>query len=586
MKINRSLMETLIFVMLFIWIGSASAVQSATSGPVTASKAVMEAESGYLENISVEKLKGKERVVLMLSRQSDATTEIKDGKLLLVKMDNVFVPQELRRVQGENVLDNLIRVVPAQRTVKGIPHTVVTLELHKMAPYSVHQERHNVIVDFNVAALPSAAIAVNQPISPQPAAMKAAAPAPSAPITPSYSTPAYAGRLVSLDFQEASIKSVLQLMAEEGGVNIVSGSDVKGNVTVSMKRVPWEQALDTILAITGMVKKEQGNIITVMTAEWKSKNESELIAADTARRKREADLKEEERKKSAEEGSKEQISIEAKIIEATDEFIRRLGVQWGAGFTDNLRVNSDFYPYGVLAGANPIGNVPFGALTGLAQGIALTPANLAANFPMAVAAPSYALGFAISSANAVLDAQILASEKTSEVRIISSPKVTTMDGEKAVIKQGEDVPVVTPATATNPSTVTFKEAVLKLEVKPTINKKTRKISMEVKANNDIPNYSRSIQGNPPINKSEVDSTVVINDGETLVIGGILRDQADKGQAGLPWIAKVPILGWLFKYEDTTKLRKQLLIFITPRIVPQENPAAGTEMKGSIDAPKG
>jgi type IV pilus assembly protein PilQ len=240
-----------------------------------------------------------------------------------------------------------------------------------------------------------------------------------------------------------------------------------------------------------------------------------------------------------------------------------------------------------LAGANPIGSTAFGALRGLAQGVALTPANLAANFPMATAAPSYALGFAISSSYAVLDAQVLASERTNEVRIISSPKVTTMDGSKAVIKQGEDVPVVTPATSTGPATVTFKEAVLKLEVKPTITMEG-KISMEVKANNDFPNYARAaeLQGNPPINKSEVESKVVINDGETLVIGGILRAQTDKGQAGLPWISKVPILGWLFKYEDTTKIRKQLLIFVTPRIVQDEKSTTGTDTKGSAEKPKG
>jgi type IV pilus assembly protein PilQ len=589
MKINRSLTEILILVGLFIWIGSASAVQGASSGPIAAKTAkVMEAESGYLENITFEKSKGKERVVLMLSRQSGATTENQGGRLLLVSLENLFVPQELRRVQGEGVLDNLIRVVPAQRTVKGIPQAVVTMELNKLVPYSVRQNGHNIVIDFNVATLPAATLAGDKPAPQQQAALKMAAPEQKSPVQPNPSPPPYAGRLISLDFQDAGIKSVLKLLAEEGGVSIVSGDDVKGNVTVSMERVPWEQALDTILGITGTDKKQQGNVITVMNAERMRKNEKELTDAETARRKGEDDRIKYEEDKAAKEGTKEQISIEAKIIEATDEFVRKLGVQWGAGVTDNLRMNNGPYPYGVLAGANPIGSTSFGALRGLAQGVALTPANLAANFPMAAAAPSYALGFAISSSNAILDAQILASESTSEVRIISSPKVTTMDGEKAVIKQGEDVPVVTPATSTGPATVTFKEAVLKLEVKPTINKKTRKISMVVKANNDFPNYARAaeLQGNPPINKSEVDSTVVVNDGETLVIGGILRAQTDKGQAGLPWISKVPILGWLFKYENTSKIRKQLLIFVTPRIIQDGKSTTGTDTKGAVEKPKG
>ena len=256
-----------------------------------------------------------------------------------------------------------------------------------------------------------------------------------------------------------------------------------------------------------------------------------------------------------------------------------MGVQWGVGFTDNLRVNKGVYPYGVVAGSNVIGNSAFGAMTGLAQGVALTTSNLAANFPLTASTPSFALGMTLSSAYAVLDAEIAASENTSDVRIISSPKVTTMDGAKAVIKQGEDVPIVTPSTSSNPATVAFKEAVLKLEVKPTITPDGR-ISMDIVANNDYADYTRAdqLQGNPPINKSQVESKVVVTDGETLVVGGILKATTTKGSAGLPWVSKIPILGWLFKYESYQKDRQQLLIFITPRLVKQEGPVMETETR--------
>jgi type IV pilus assembly protein PilQ len=267
MKINRSLMEILILIGLFIWIGCASAVQGASSGPVAAKTAkVMEAESGYLENITFEKLKGKERVVLMLSRQSGASAEDQGSMTVTVKLENLYVPENLRRAMGEGSLDNLIRVVPVQRTAGGRPLALISMELNKRVPYSVRQEGHHVIVDFNVATLPAATITGNNPAPRQPAALKTAAPQQKTPVQPNLFTPPYAGRLVSLDFQDAGIKSVLQLLAEEGGVNIVSGDDVKGNVTVSIKKVPWEQALDTILGITGMVKKQQGNIITVLTS--------------------------------------------------------------------------------------------------------------------------------------------------------------------------------------------------------------------------------------------------------------------------------------------------------------------------------
>jgi type IV pilus assembly protein PilQ len=594
MKIYRSLIKILIIVGFFIWIGSAGAAQTASTDPVAAETAkVMEADAGYLENITFEKLKGKERVVLMLSRQSGATAEDQGEKAIAVKIENLFIPQDLRRAMGEGSLDNLIRVVPAQRTAGGRPQALIGMELNRRVPYSVRQDGHHVIIEFNVASLPAKPAGTNagdKPAPPEQAQVKAAAPvqktpeqkppAQKPPVRSNHSKPPCAPGMVVMDFQKAEIKVVLQGLALESGVDIVSGDDVKGEVTVSMMNcVPWEQALGTILAITGMGKRQEGNLITVMTRKKMRDEEKDLKEIEKERREAEKALMIDEQKKKEDAGTKRQIIIEAKILEATDDFARKIGVQWGAGFTDNLRVNTGMYPYGVLAGANPVGGTPFGAMKGLAQGVALTTANLAANFPMAAAVPSYALGLTLGSANALLDAEIAASEKTSDVRIISSPKVTTMDGAKAVIKQGEDVPIVTPATAQNPATVSFKEAVLKLEVTPIITP-TGKISMSVKANNDWADYARAtqLQGNPPINKSEVDSKVVLSDGETMVIGGILKATTSKAQSGLPWVSKVPVLGWLFKYDELVKNRKQLLIFITPRLVTEETPAAGVDAK--------
>jgi type IV pilus assembly protein PilQ len=587
MKIDRSLLKILIIVGIFLGFGEAGVVRGAPSDSAREETTrVTQTETGYLENILFEKLPGRERVVLMLSRQSGAVAVDQGGKTVTVKVDNLFVPNDLRRAMGEGALDNLIRVAPAQQQAPGgKPQAHIGLELRNRVPYSVRQDGHHVIVEFNVAALAIATKSGDKPAPLAPAAVTAAAPAPTPvseqkpAVAPEQAPPPYVGRLVSLDFQNAGVKSVLQLLAEEGGVSIVSGEDVKGNVTVSIRKAPWEQALNTILTITGLVKKQQGNIITVMTTKKMRDDEKERKDAEKERREAEADRKKEDQALKEAEGRKRQIVIEAKIIEATDEFSRKIGVQWGTGFTDNLRVNKGSYPYGILAGASPIGATPFGAMKGLAQGTALTTANLAANFPMAAAAPAYALGLTLGSSYAVLDAEIVAAEKTSDVRIISSPKVTTMDGAKAIIKQGEEVPIVMPATAQNPATVTFKEAVLKLEVKPTITP-AGQISMEVKASNDYADYARAkdLQGNPPINKSEVESKVVVSDGETMVVGGIMKSSVTKAQSGLPWVAKIPILGWLFKYDELLKNRKQLLIFITPRLVTDEAAAAGAETK--------
>ena len=590
MKINRSLMGILVLVGLFIWIGSVSAVQGASSGPVAAKTAkVMEAESGYLENITFEKLKGKERVVLMLSRQSGAATEDQGGRLLLVSLENLFVPQELRRVQGEGVLDNLIRVVPAQRTVKGIPQAVVTMDLNKPVPYSVRQDGHNIVIDFDVATLPAATIAGDKPAPRQQAALKTATPEQKSPVQKptvqtntvpiAYKSSTVAGRLVSLDFQEASIKSVLQLMAEEGGVSIISGDDVKGNVTVSMKKVPWEQALDSILGISGLGKKQLGDVISVSSLERMKTDEADRSKSEADRYAAELIAKKSEQERLVEGGKLQQISIEAKIVEASDEFVRNLGVQWGGASYGTAGAGTG---WSLIGGSNadrgrPItwgypNEVPFRTTAGnVIQ-------SMAVNYPTALAGPT--LGLIIGGASAVLEAQISALETNSQGKVISSPKVTTLDGVKARIEQGDEIPYVTRDAQGTP-TVSWKKATLSLSVTPKITSEG-KISMDVTATNDTPQYDKAaaLAGNVPIRKSEVTSIVIVKDGETLVIGGILKTEENKGDIGVPWVSKIPILGWLFKTESTIKNRRQLMIFVTPKIMKTD------VMGGKSELPKG
>lgn len=559
MKIYRSLMEILIIVGFFIWIGGTGAAQTASTDPVTAETAkVMAADAGYLENITFEKLKGKERVVLMLSRQSGATAEDRGEKAIAVKIENLFIPQDLRRAMGEGSLDNLIRAVPAQLTAGGRPQALIGMEMNRRVPYSVRQDGHNVIIDFNVASLPARPArtgAGDKPALPEQAQVKAAAPAQKPPAQPK------AGRLVSLDFQDAGIKSVLQLLAEESGVNIVSGDDVKGNITITMKKVPWQQALNTVLAITDMTSLQEGDIVRVIT---KTKlGERQKRDADDAKRVRtaEEDQEKQEQLKKAETGKLQQVSIEAKIIEANTTFVRKLGVQWGGDYTGTLRAAKGVYPYGVGIGTNPSATNPLA----VGSGIGLTGTGMAVNLPAAIGAPS--IGLVIGTANAVLSAQLSALETSAEGRIISTPRVVIMEGEKAIIKQGEEIPVVTPASANSPATTTYKPAELKLEVTPKITVDGR-ISMTISARNDRPNRAEKdlVTGNMPIFTNQVDSKVVIRDGDTIVIGGVMKAEEAKTDSGVPWIYKVPVLGWLFKQENIERTKRELLIFVTPRIV--------------------
>jgi type IV pilus assembly protein PilQ len=350
-------------------------------------------------------------------------------------------------------------------------------------------------------------------------------------------------------------------------MSLVSGDDVKGNVTVHMNNVPWDQALDVILDIKGLTKKQMGDVISVITLEKAKKDEADRQAKEEARIKAEALEKEREQKLKQVKGKLRQISIEARIVEAEEGFSRDLGIQWGVGKKSSF---GSHYDYAAVAqSANAMGDDY--NLKGLASsGVALSTANLALNFPVAAAVP--ALGFVLSGTHWLLDAELMASELTNRVKVISSPKVLTMEGVEARIKQGEQVPNITPASGDNPATVSYKDAFLELAVTPKITDEGR-ISMKIKASNNSANYAKAILGNPPINTSEVDSNVVVNDGDTLVIGGVIKTTESKGGDAVPWIAKIPLLGWLFKYENVEKGKKELLIFVTPKIIKDDALAA-------------
>jgi len=336
-----------------------------------------------------------------------------------------------------------------------------------------------------------------------------------------------------------------------------------------MRDVPWDQALETILDIHGLAKKEMGSVISVMTLEKKRKDEEVRKAGEKDQMEAEATRKTREQQLMAEKGRLRQISIEAKIVEASDGFVRDLGVTWGGA------VKKDHYQMGwgtnTKTGEGQTNPIAYS----YPNGIGYTGSQAAVNLPGSlVGTPT--LGFVIGNANFVLEAQIAALESTSSGKIISSPKVTTMDGVKATIKQGEEIPYMTYESSGGSSypKVSFKDALLKLEVTPTITPDGR-ISMLINATNDRGDYSKAseLNGNVPIVKNEVDSKVVVEDGTTVVIGGVSITTDDRSMSGVPWLSRIPVLGWLFKSESIDKTRKQLLIFVTPKIIQDRETAS-------------
>jgi type IV pilus assembly protein PilQ len=462
----------------------------------------------------------------------------------------MYVPDDLKKKITEGDLKAIEGVYATQTKSGEKPVTAINIVLKDTLPHLVREVGNELIVDIDTATV-SQSFTMTKEVeriqATQPEASKKEIK------VEKKEGKVYQGQKLTADFQDANIRSVFRLIAEVSGLNIVAGDDVRGNVTMRLNEVPWDQALETILDVQALGTKVQGNVIVVMPADKIKKAEEMRLKEDVSR------------------GKLKQISIEAQIIEANESFIKQLGVQWGGG----LWTTANGVTLGALGGSagyatQTVGATTTGATTiqqSFPNGVGFGNSNLAVNFPYTFANTPL-LGVVAGGSNFVISAQIHALESSSEGKIISSPKVTTLDNVKATIKQGEEVPYVTESTSGGvvTRTVQFKEAVLKLDVKPTITPEG-KISMEIKATNDRPDYTRSIQGNPPIIKNEVDSTVVVHNGDTIVIGGIYKSENENLTSGVPGLYKVPILGWLFKAENEQRTKREILIFITPKIVP-------------------
>jgi len=266
--------------------------------PAASDAAAQTVNAGYLENVTFERLPGKERVTLAVSKQSGVTVENLPGNAVLVRMENLFVPEGLRRSLGDAALANVVRVTPVQKTAEGRSWVVATIDLKQKVPYSVRQEGMNILIDFNVTSIAAAEPAPEKPL---PVVQTPAARTAEKSVTPGVvATREVAGDAgkdrkvdggprIFLDVQDADIKSVLRLLAEQGKVSIVSGDDVKGTLTLHIKDVPWEQALETIIDLKGLTQKREGNVITVMTLEKMKKDEADRQAAMEAKRKSDLD---------------------------------------------------------------------------------------------------------------------------------------------------------------------------------------------------------------------------------------------------------------------------------------------------------
>jgi type IV pilus assembly protein PilQ len=262
-----------------------------------------------------------------------------------------------------------------------------------------------------------------------------------------------------------------------------------------------------------------------------------------------------------------QVLIEARIVEVDTTFTRELGVQWGG----SVRGTSGSSLFGVTGVTDSSGaGIPGGAVTAAGTNpfsVAAPVPSFAVNLPAAIGLGSGGgIAFGILRDNLRLDLSLSALEASGKGKIISSPKIVTTDNKEATIEQGTQIPYSTvSASGTN---VQFIDATLSLKVTPHITPDGR-VSMKVDVKNDSQGDVAPGSTTPSINKKKATTDVLISDGETTVIGGILQITRNESRAGLPWLSKVPVLGYLFRKDTNSTQNRELLIFITPKILKQE-----------------
>jgi type IV pilus assembly protein PilQ len=469
-------------------------------------------------------------------------------------------------------------------------------------------------------AAPEKELAAAQPPQLE-AAATAAPPARKAPIETAMHEPAgtasslltggskFTGRKISLDLQDADLINVMRLFAEVANLNIILSPDVKGRVTVRMVNIPWDQAMEIILKMNGLGYALEDNVLRIASVSALTKEAEDEMKSKEAKKKAEdlitrivpinystaATIEGTIKKSLSPRGETvtdartntliikdisrnveevvaliklldkpiPQIMIEARIVEASLTFGRSLGVQWGGTAKFDAAHGN---PTGLtspssigITGGNSMGVTPSGN------------GNFLVNMPAPAGATTGggAIGFTFGSLSKAfnLDLVLSALESTGEGKVISSPRVSALDNKEAKIEQGVSIPFST--TSASGTQIQFIDAKLALTVTPHATP-DNKIFLKIQATKNAPDTSLlGASGQPSIRKNEATTEILLADGETAVIGGILTLNRSVSYTKVPFFGDLPLIGWLFKSKTTSEDKGELMIFITPRVVRQE-----------------
>ena len=573
-----------------------------------APKVEMRAATGpaVVEMIDFQMIDTISRVSVKVSGNAVVEQPVKTAGFVTLTIRSANLPKRLQRsLDAEAFVSPVLRVTPFMVKTRNGIDTKVRIALRAAASYEFRHEGDMYFVDLKAtegltaekpaiecpeplirhAQVPKSAVAKEVDITSE------LAPASESTATP-YETPKmYKGRKVTLEFADADVRKIFQLLSEVSNKNFVLGDDVTGAISIKLVNVPWDQALGIILDAKGLDEREQGNVIIIKgkgkfksqadedqetkkaltnSTELKTetfslnyadiatisnqfkplKTERGVITQDLRTNKvivKDIPLALDDMRKLVQQLDvpERQVMIEARIVEASLTFSQSLGVNWGVHYRDGaaslLGINSLDTNFGGSVATTPTTS-GVGTASGMATGIS----------------------FGSLTSNIQLDMRLNAAASIGLVKIISTPKVATLNNKTAKISQGQQIPYQNSSANTGPVTQ-FIEAALALEVTPHVNANGT-ISLKIDAKNDSPGAVPTGATAPAINKKEALTEMLLRDGETTVIGGIYVDNDSVEDDGVPFLMDIPFIGWLFKDNTKTKTKTELLIFITPRIL--------------------
>jgi type IV pilus assembly protein PilQ len=558
-----------------------------------------------VEMIDFQVTEGISRVAIKVKGNVSVGQPVKTPGYVTITVKNAGLSKSLQRsLEAKSFISPVLRITPFLIKTKKGTDTKIRIAMRVAAPFEFRQEGDMLIVDFkNPDGLTSEKVSVVmqeanlhtprniKTITAKETELAAElSPVIDTSVKTRDSSHSYKGRKVTLEFADAEVRKIFQLLSEVSNKNFVLGDDVTGTISIKLVNVPWDQALDIILDTKGLDKREDGNIIIIKgKGKFKSQAEEEQELKKALTKSIElkaemfninysdvASIVTQLNNLKTERGTialdartnkiivkdipqaiddmrklivqldvpEKQVMIEARIVEATSTFTRSLGVNWGLHYRDG---SASFM------GINQL-DTTFGGLASTAA-----PTSGVSNN----SGGAMGISFGTLTSNIQLDLRLNAAASAGLVKIVSTPKVATLNNKTAKITQGQQVPY-TSSTSDKVETK-FVEAALSLEVTPHINANGT-IGMKIDAKNDSVGQATGGSTAPAINKKQATTEMLLRDGETTVIGGIFVDSDNESDEGIPYLMDIPFLGKLFKSNSKTKVKTELLIFITPRIL--------------------